>query len=342
MSEQPPIPLPFQMSRLATSYWVPQAIHAAAALGVADALASGPRRSPEVARTVGADPPALDRLLRALVVLELCTATDDGAFALTPLGECLRSDARDSVRSWVLLIGGERCWSSWGRLAECVRTGRSVPALEGRDSWVDEKEDAASSAVFNQSMVQLTRHLAGAVAVSYDFGNFRTIVDVGGGYGALLPPILKANPRLRGIVSDLPRCAEGARALAAKTGVADRCTFAAGDFFKDPLPAADCYIIKSVIHDWDDEKSVAILRNIAAAMGPESVLLIVEPLVPERPGTSPIESMLAFSDLNMLVVTGGRERTEADFRALGERAGLRHTRTIPTPAMMSLIEGRKR
>jgi hypothetical protein len=209
--------------------------------------------------TVGADPTALERLLRALVVVGLCTATDDGTFTLTPLGACLRSDTPDSVRSWVLLIGGERCWSSWGRLAECVRTGRSVPALEGRESWVDDTEDAASAAVFNQSMVQLTRHLAGAVAMSYDFGGFRTIVDVGGGYGALLPPILKANPGLRGIVFDLPRCADGGRALAAKAGVAERCTFAGGDF-----------------------------------------------------------------------------------RTLVERAGLRHTRTVSTPAMMSLIEGRKR
>jgi hypothetical protein len=333
--------LPFQVSRLATSYWVPQAIHAAAALGVADALAGGPRRSADVAHAVDADPAAIERLLRALVVLQLCTATDDGAFALTPLGRCLRSDTPDSVRAWVLLIGGPRCWSSWGRLAECVRTGRSVPALEGRDSWVDPDEDATSAAVFNQSMVQLTRHLAGAVAASYDFSRFRTIVDVGGGYGALLPPILQANPGLRGTVFDLARCADGARALASNSGVADRCAFVGGDFFVDVLPKADCYIIKSVIHDWDDEKSVAILRNVAAAMGPESVLLIVEPLVPERPGTSPIEAMLAFSDLNMLVVTGGRERTEADFHTLVSRAGLRHTRTIATPAMMSLIEGRK-
>ncbi len=341
MSDQPPIPLPFQVSRLATSYWVPQAIHAAAALGVADALAGGPKRSAEVARAVDAHPEALARLMRALVVLELCTVTDDGAFALTPLGDCLRSDTHDSVRSWVLLIGGAQCWSSWGRLAECVRTGRSVPALEGRDTWVERSDDPAASAVFNQSMVQLTRHLAGAIAVSYDFGGFRTIVDVGGGYGALLPPILKANSGLRGMVFDLPRCADGARALAAKTGVADRCEFVGGDFFKDPLPSADAYLIKSVIHDWDDERSVAILRSIAAAMGPESVLLVVEPIVPERPGTSPLESMLAFSDLNMLVVTGGRERTEAEFRTLIERAGLRPMRTVPTPATMSLIEGRK-
>jgi hypothetical protein len=341
MSARPPIPLPFQVSRLATSYWVPQAIHAAAALGVADALAGGPRRSADIARAVGADPDALARLLRALVVLGLCTVGDDGAFALTPLGECLRSDTRDSVRAWVLLIGGERCWASWGRLAECVRAGRSVPALEGRDTWVERDDDPAASALFNQAMVQLTRHLAGAIAASYDFGGFRTIVDVGGGWGALLPPILKANPGLRGVVFDLPRCEDGARALAAKTGVADRCTFVGGDLFQDRLPAADAYLVKSVIHDWDDERSVAILRNIAVAMHRESVLLVIEPIVPDRPGTSPLDSMLAFSDLNMLVVTGGRERTEAEFRTLIERAGLRPTRVVATPASMSLIEGRK-
>lgn len=341
MTDQPPLPLPFQLSRLATSYWVPQAIHAAAVLGVADALAGGARQSADVARAVGAHPDALHRLLRALVAIGLCTVEDDGAFALTPLGECLRADTPDSVRDWVVMIGGDRVWSSWGRLAECIRTGRSVPDLEGRDSWVDMGQDAEASAVFNRSMVQLTRHLAGAVAVSYDFSRFRTIVDVGGGYGALLPPILKANPELRGTVFDLPRCADGARAVATKTRLADRLGFVGGDFFADRLPRADAYLVKSVIHDWDDERSVAILKNVAAAMGPESVLLLVEPIVPERPGSSAFDAMMAHTDLNMLVVTGGRERTEAEFRALVERAGLRPTAVVPTPAAFSLIEGRK-
>ena len=156
-----------------------------------------------------------------------------------------------------------------------------------------------------------------------------------------MPPILKANPELRGIVFDLPRCRDGARALAEKTGVAGRCEFVGGDFFTDSLPKADAYIIKSVIHDWDDERSVAILRSIRAAMGPETRLLVVEPILPERPGSSPFDAMLAHTDLNMLVVTGGRERTEADFRRLVERAGLRTTRVLPTPATMSIIEGRK-
>jgi len=337
----PPLPYPFQLSRLATSYWVPQAIHAAAALGVADVLAAGPLTSAEIARALGADAPALGRLMRALVTLEICALGEDDRFALTPLGECLRSDSRDSVRAWVLLVGGAGCWTSWGRLAECVRTGRSVPALDGRDGWVETASDPAAAATFDQSMVQLTRHLAAAIAVSYDFAAFRTIVDVGGGWGALLPPILKANPALRGTVFDLPRCRDGARALAEKTGLADRYDFVAGDVFVDPLPRADAYVIKSVIHDWDDERSVAILRAVARAMSAEARLLVIEPLLPERPGTSPFDAMMAHTDLNMLVVTGGRERTEADFRALVERAGLHVTRVVPTPAAFSIIEGRK-
>jgi hypothetical protein len=341
MSDQPQLPPPFQVSRLATSYWVPQAIHAAAALGVADVLAAGPKPSAQIARAIGADPAAVYRLMRTLVTLELCTLGEDDAFALTSLGECLRADSRDSVRDWVLLVGGERVWSSWGRLAECVRTGRSIPDLEGRDSWVDPTEGAQESAVFNRSMVQLTRHLAPAIAFSYDFSPFRTIIDVGGGHGALLPPILKANPNLRGMVYDLPRCADGAKDLIAKVGLADRYTFVAGDFFADPLPKADAYLIKSVIHDWDDERSVKILKNIATAMGPASVLLIVEPIMPDRPGTTPIDGMFAHTDLNMLVVTGGRERTEREFLTLVERAGLRPTRVVPTPATFSIIEGRQ-
>jgi hypothetical protein len=339
-TEIPPLPLPFQMSRLATSYWVPQAIYVAAELGVADALGDDARGPDEIARTVGADPDALRRLLRALVAIELCTVDDGGRFALTPLGACLRSDARDSVRAWVLLVGGPHCWGPWGRLVDCVRTGKSVPALDGRDTWVEPSDDPTASATFNQSMVQLTRHLAGAVAVSYDFGGMRTVVDVGGGYGALLPPILKSNPGLRGIVFDLPRCRDGARALADKVGLADRQEFAGGDFFTDRLPRADAYLIKSVIHDWDDERSVAILRNIRAAMDANARLLVVEPIVPDRPGSSPFDAMLAHTDLNMLVVTGGRERTEGDFRALVEAAGLCVARIVPTPAAFSIIEGR--
>lgn len=337
----PPSSLSFQLSRLATSYWVPQAIYSAAVLGIADQLAGRSQTSAELGNALDVHPQSLHRLLRALVTLELCTLADDDRFALTALGECLRSDTRDSVRAWVLMVGGEGCWTSWGRLAECVRTGRSVPALEGRDSWVRTTDDPAGSATFNESMAQLTRQVATAVAVAYDFAGLGTIADMGGGYGALLPPILKAHPGLRGVVFDLPQCRDGARDLAAKAGMTERLEFAGGSFFTDPLPRADAYLVKSVLHDWDDERGVAILRAISTAMGPSGRVLIVEPLLPDRPGTSPFDAVMAHTDLNMLAVTGGRERPVTDFRALVERAGLRVEAVHATSEGFSIIDARK-
>ena len=343
MTQQTPaaVPTPFRLSRMISSLWVPQAIHTAAALGLADAMAAaGPRSSDDLAAAVGANPGALHRLLRGLVALELCSTTNDGRFELTELGSCLRSDTRDSVRAWALLMG-DRVWLSWSRLLDCVRTGDSVPALEGTATPFDDMTaNPEGYAVFSESMVQLTRHLAGAVAAAYDFSGIRTIVDVGGGYGALLPPILKANPEMRGTVVDLSLCRDGALRLFEKAGIADRCEFRAADIFEAVPPGADAYIIKSVIHDWDDEKSVAILRNCRAAMREGSRLLIVEVIVPDRPGTSPLDHMIAGTDLNMLVVTGGRERTESEYRALVDAAGLTVARIVPTPAAMSVIDAR--
>jgi len=337
----PDIPLPFQLSRMITSLWVPQAIYAAAALGIADVLADGPRRSDDVAQAVGAHRGALHRLLRALVVLGLCTATDDGAFALTPLGACLRAGTRDSVRSWALLMGGAMVWGSWGHLVECVRTGEAVPKLlAGTGTFEQMAADPDASLVFDHAMVELTRQLAGAVAMAYDFSGIRTIVDVGGGYGALLPPILAAYPEMKGVVVDLARCRDGATRLFEKTGFAARCEFVACDIFESVPARGDAYIVKNVIHDWDDERSLAILRNCRAAMGEGSRLLVVEVIAPERVGSSPLDTMIAGADLNMLVNTGGLERAEAEYRRLIEAAGLHIARIVPTPAAMSVIEAR--
>jgi hypothetical protein len=336
------IPLPFRLSGMVSTLWIPQAVFTAAALGVADALADGPRRSDDLARTVGAHPGALHRLLRGLVALELCTVTDDGEFEITPVGCCLRAGTRDSVRSWALLMGSPMCWGSWGRLVECIRSGQSVPQLDGWGSSFDFREThPAEGAVFDQAMVELTRHLGAAIAAGYDFAGIRTLVDVGGGWGALLPPILKAHPDMRGVVFDQPHCREGALRLFEKTGIAARCEFVGGSFFETVTPAdADAYLLKSVIHDWDDERSLALLRTVRAAMGPQSRLLVVEGIVPDRPGTSAYDAMIAGTDLNMLVMTGGKERTEAEFRTLLDVAGVPVTRIVRTPATMSVIEAR--
>jgi SAM-dependent methyltransferase len=323
---------------MVSSVWIPQAVHAAAVLGVADALAAGPLRSEEAAARLGVHAGALHRLLRALAVLGLCAHEPDGRFALTALGACLRTDSPDSVRSWALLWGGQMMWRPWGHLADCVRTGEMAPKL--LDGVATPFEYMAAhpedDAIFNRSMLELTRGVAGVLAASYDFAEASTVVDVGGGYGALLPPLLRAFPKLRSVVYDLPRCAEGAAALFAEAGLSDRCRFVGGDFFESVPPGGDVYLLKSVIHDWDDARSRAILANVCAAMDPGARLLVLEWIVPERVG--PGDAGIVGTDLNMLVMVGGQERTEAEYRALMASAGLRVTEIVPTPAAMSLIE----
>lgn len=347
MSEQAAAetPLPFQLSRMIAGLWVPQAIHAAAALALPDLLAAGPRRSEDLAAEAGAHAGALHRLLRALAALGLCTVTDGGAFELTPLGACLRSDTPDSVRSWALLMGGDMVWRCWSQFVECVRTGEPAPnllgGLEGRDTFERIDADPAAAAVFDKAMAELTRHLGGAIAMSYDFSGVSRLIDVGGGYGALLPPILRTNPNMRGAVFDRANCRDGARQLFEKVKLADRFEFIAGDFFESVPCGADAYLLKSVIHDWNDERSIAILRNCRAAMHRDARLLLVEVIMPEEVGVSPLDAMIAGTDLNMLVNTGGRERTEAGYRELLGTAGFRVAHVVSTPAAFSILDARK-
>jgi len=337
----PDIPAPFQLSRMISSLWVPQAIHAAAALGIPDLLAAGPKHSDDLAAQAGAHPGALHRLMRGLTALGLCTSTDSGAFQLTPLGDCLRSDTRDSVRSWALLMGGEMVWHSWGQFLECVRTGVPAPKLlDGMDTFEHIEANPEAAAVFDKSMVELTRHLGGAIAMSYDFSLITKLVDVGGGYGALLPPMMKANPAMQCAVFDREHCRDGAEQLFDKVGLGDRFEFLAGSFFEKVPAGADAYLLKSVIHDWDDERSLAILRNCRAAMRGPARLLLVEIVVPEEIGTSPLDAMIASTDLNMLVNTGGCERTEGEYRELLDAADLRVEQIVATPAAFSIIDAR--
>jgi hypothetical protein len=331
-----------RLSRLIMSAWVPQAIYTATALGIPDQLADRAKRSDDMARAVGAPAGNVRRLLRALVMLELCTETEPGVFELTPMGAYLRSDAPDSMRSWALLWGRPSIWSGWGRLHEAVRTGQTAPQLiagKGTFEWL--QEDPEALAIFNRSMAELTRRAARAVAEAYDFSGIHRIVDVGGGYGALLVPILSKYPEMTGIVFDLPYCQDGAKRLLAESGLAGRCEFVGGDFFESVPLGGDVYTIKSVIHDWDDEKSVAILRRCASAMTADARLLLVEPLAPETVGTSAGDAMVIGSDLNMMLMTGGCERTERQYRDVLHAAGLRVTNVVSTPSLMSVVEARR-
>jgi SAM-dependent methyltransferase len=327
------IPPRYQVSRMISSVWIPQTVCAAAQLGVADAMGSGAQSADDLAPELGVHPRALYRLLRAMTALELTSQGADGRFSLTATGACLRDDAPDSVRAWALLWGSEMMWRPWGRLADCVRTGEMAPKLlDGFDSTFDYMEKhPEEQAIFNRSMLELTRGIAAVLPGAYDFGGVKSVVDVGGGFGALLPPLLKAFPALRATVYDLPGCADGARALFAAEGLSGRCEFQAGDFFESVPAGADVYLLKSVIHDWDDAKSRRILESVRRALHPGARLLLLEWPLPER--VTAADSNMVSVDLNMLVMVGGMERTEREYRELLSSAGLRTARVLPTPAM---------
>jgi SAM-dependent methyltransferase len=337
-----PTDLPPQvlLYQIATGYYVSRALYVAATLGVADLLTDGPRPCGDLAQRTGTHAPSLRRVLRLLVSAGVFAEQEDGRFALTPIGECLRSDLPGSFRSTALLFTGPLEWAAWGDLPHTVLTGE--PALEhvfGMNSFEYLAQHPDEAASFDDAMAAFTRLVALAAAAAYDFSQFGTIVDVGGGNGALMIGILNANPTLRGIVFDLPRVGERAKLQIAAAGLNGRCEFVGGDFFVDALPAGrDAYMLKHVIHDWDDARATAILKNCHRAVGPQGKLLIVEGVYPPRVDQSAASRAAAANDVNMLVCTGGRQRSEAEFRSLFDAAGFQLARITPTLAASSVIE----
>lgn len=331
MSDEPAI---LRVSRMITSLWVPQALHAAAELGLPDALAAAPLPAAQLAARLGTHPDATERLCKALAFLDVLDEQGD-RFALTELGRCLTENGATSRRAWARLMCGETTWSQWGQLTECVRTGR--PAL-GADPFGAMERDRAWAGLFHQAMVEMTRDAAPLIAQAIDLGGVRRVVDVGGGWGALLCAVLERAPDSHGIVYDLESARDGALAYAARRGLGDRVDFVAGSFFDAPPPPADLYVMKSVIHDWEDAKSRTILESCRKAMPPGARLCVIEPPAPVERDRGPIGWFTAFSDLNMMVVCGGRERTVVEYRALIESCDLRVTAVHPTPAAFQVFE----
>jgi SAM-dependent methyltransferase len=334
------LPPAVRLLQMIVSLWVPQALYAAAELGIADVLAAEALPSAVVARRLGTHPDATDRLMQALVRLDVLSV-DDGRFALTDLGRCLESRAAVSRAAWSRLMGGPAVWQSWGRLVECVRSGRKAYASADGvevDTFDALAADASGAAIFHQAMAEMTSGVATAIARAIDFTNARRVVDVGGGYGALLCAILEAQPALHGIVFDLAHARNGALERFAACGLGSRADYAAGSFFETAPPSADVYVMKSVIHDWDDERSLRILGRCREAMDPGARLILVEAPA-GSPSGSPIgDWFLTFSDLNMLVNTGGRERTEIEYVRLLEAARLRVTAVGETKTMFRVFE----
>lgn len=332
-TEQPPA---VAMLQLTMGALVSQAVSVIARLGVADVLAAGPQPVEQIAQRVGAHRSALYRVLRALGDVGVVAELENRQFALTPLSELLRSDVPGSMRGWATMVGMPFHRYPWTDLYETVLTGESafdrVHGTKVFDYLAEHPEDAA---IFDAAMTSISTNESVSIAKAYDFSRFNTIVDVGGGRGGLLAAILSANPHLQGVLFDVPTVVAGIDDELAAAEVVGRCEVVSGDFFDSVPDGADAYLLSAIIHDWDDDQAVQILRTCRAAMTDRACMLLAEIVLPEGPAPS----IGKLADLEMLVMTaGGRQRTEAELRALLGRAGLRLTRTIPSTSMVSLVE----
>jgi O-methyltransferase domain/Dimerisation domain len=303
---------------------VTKVVTAAAELNLADLLARGPQSSADLAQHTNTDQPSLYRLLRTLAGLGLVQQTDPDRFELTERGASLRSDTDDSIHALATMLWGKEAWVSWGELVAAVRTGEAGWSQAYGMSWIDfYARHQEASVTFNKAMAQHSRDAAPGLIEAIRPARFGTVLDVGGGDGTLIAAMLHAEPTLHGIVFDLPSGLDEAAANVDARGVLDRCRLYPGDFFEAIPHDADAYLLKQILHDWDDDAAVRILSNCRAAMSPGARLLILERMLPEVVGPEDMPTLLI--DMHMLVVTGGRERTEEEFRGLLAKAGLTMT-----------------
>jgi O-methyltransferase domain/Dimerisation domain len=318
---------PPDLWELVNNFRLSQALSVAARLGIADELKDGGRTSDELATAVGAHPDALYRLLRALASVGVLHEDDGRTFSLTESGYDLRSDSPTTVAGWASFIGSREHWQTWGDLMHSIRTGENAfRHLHGTDVWTYRTQHPEAGPPFDRAMGELTRRVDESLVGAYDFGRFETLVDVGGGRGALLRAILAANPRLTGILFDQPHVVEGIAPI-------ERATVVGGSFFDAVPEGADAYVLKWIIHDWEDPEARAILQTCRRAMRRGGTVLVIDRVV----GPPNEDPLAKFSDLNMLVMPGGRERTREEFAALFDSAGLRLADVYPA-GPMAVIE----
>lgn len=329
------VPPAIEMLELVLGAWVSQAIQVAAALGIADALAGGPLPAAELAERVGADPDGVDRLMRALVSRGVFRRHRDGRYGLNALGETLRSKSEPSMRPAGLFYGSHQQREHWSHLLDAVRTGKPVvESLRGKEFFEYLGDDPEFAGLFNDAMTGMSEMTVQPAVAAYDFSRYSTIVDVGGGHGRLLAEILGATPSARGVLYDLPDVVASAPKLLAEFGLTDRVEVQGGSFFDAVPGGGDAYVMKHIIHDWADEQSLTILRNVRAAIKPGASLLLLEFVIPDDDS----DFIGKWVDLEMLVQAGGRERTAEQYRSLLAKAGFRMTGIVPTAAPISVVE----
>ncbi len=315
-----------------------QGICVAAKLGIADLLAVQPQTVAELAIATKTHAVSLYRVLRALAGAGIFAETAEHTFELTPLATVLRSDVPNSIRNFAIMMGENWLWRNYGELMHSVTTGDPAQNyVHGIGSFEFFTQNAAAGAVFNRAMTSLSQAVVPAIVASYDFSAVHKLVDIAGGHGMLLAEILKANPHMQGVLFDLPSVIDGAGVLLEKEGVRSRVELASGDFFKSVPTGADAYVMKHIIHDWDDERSISILKSIGTAMNQGGKVLIIEMVVPGGNEPSPAKAM----DLQMLIMESGKERTKEEYRRLLKAAGFRLTRIVPTKSPYSVIEGER-
>jgi hypothetical protein len=329
------VPAHVQLIQMCGGGWIAAAVHAAAKLGLADHLANGPRTAEELAAQTGTHAPTLYRFLRTLANFGIVTEGEAQRFALTPLGEALKTGAPGAARSTLLAFGGAPFWRTWEEIGYSLETGK--PAFDRVwgtpffDYLATRPDEAAH---FSEAMIGFHGSEPPTVAEAYDFSGIGTVADVGGATGNMLAALLTRHPQLHGVLFDLPHVVGGAPALLKERGVDTRVRIETGSFFENVPAGADAYLLSHIIHDWSEEQCLTILGHCRRAMGAHGRLLIVETVLPE--GDTPHQGKL--QDLVMLLFPGGQERTAREYEVLLEKAGFRLQRIVPTTSVVSIIE----
>jgi hypothetical protein len=338
MNERPQTPGE-RLRGLIDGFWAVPVISAAAQLEIPERLAAGPKDSRTLAKETGAHAPSLHRLLRALETLGLCTEVAGETYALTDTGRLLRADLPESLRGRALHTS-DMLWKQLGDLYDQVKTGGRTKAFPtGSEGFEALQKDPARLHKFQTNMAEGSRRAAQAAMQVYDFSPFARLLDLGGGYGGVLAELLRTYPGHRGAVGDLPYLERGALDYLSSAGVGERSSFVQADFFASVPDGYDLYLMKFILHDWDDEHALRILANVRSAIGTHSRLLVIEQIVPESLSTSVTDQDVIRADLVMMSV-GGKERTETEYRALFANSGWNLTLIVPTGTAFSLIEGK--
>jgi hypothetical protein len=320
-----------QILGIVNNHWQSCCVGAAAQLEIADLLADGPLHVDILAERAKTHAPNLYRMLRALASTGIFAQGSPRVFGNTPASECLRRDLAGSQWAWIrfTLCAGAPVFEGWRGLMPSLQNGRpGFDQVTGQGAWEHLQSNPQTQTIFNQAMRDLSASISPAVAASFDWNRFRVVADIGGGIGAQLSSILDAHPSCRGILFDQP-----AVVAEAPDGRIER---VGGDFFKDVPVQANAYVMRWVLHDWSDEESVVLLKNVRSVTVPEARLMVVESVIPETPEFD----MGKWMDVNMMMMATGRERTAAEFRDLFERAGFALEQIVPTPSPLSIVIGK--